>query len=64
MTCARQRRLEEEAHLYAVQACCESAEDFDLHLCCCDEGRCTDERSCTFFVEALAQVTAFEDCLL
>jgi hypothetical protein len=63
MTCARQRRLEREAHEIARDECLESAEEFGLNMSCADEYECSAPLHCEFFKRALADVTAFDEAL-
>lgn len=63
MICARQRRLELEAHENGRRACLESAEEFGLNMSCADEYECGAPDECQFFIDALAAATAFDEAL-
>ncbi len=63
MSCARQRRLEREAHEIGRDECLASAETLGLHMSCEDEYECGAPSACAFFQRALAEVTAFDEAL-
>lgn len=63
MTCARQNRLEGEAHQIGRLACMRSANRLGLTVSCADEYRCLATDQCAFFREALQHVTAFDEAL-
>lgn len=62
-TCARQQRLELEAHERARHECLESAKELDLHMSCDDEGECPSPTHCEFFKRAIAEVTAEDEMM-
>jgi len=61
--CARQRRLEREAHALGRRRCLESAREFGLNMSCDGEGQCGAPEACDFYKDALAEVTAFDEAL-
>ncbi len=63
MTCARQRRLDREAHEAGREECLDSAEKLGLNMSCADEHECGAPESCEFFKRALAEATAFDEAL-
>ena len=56
MTCARQQRLEKQAHALGRRRCLKSAEELGLNMCCRDEGKCSAPEVCQFFIDALKQI--------
>ncbi len=63
MICARQRRLEAEAHEDGRHECLDSAEELGLNMSCQDEYECGAPEECQFFLDALARAKAFDECL-
>ncbi len=65
MTCAREERLQREAHAAGRRECLASAKRLGLNLLCADHnaGECLDRESCPFFLEALAEAQAVDSLL-